>query len=72
MDWNDILSYAVKKVDKSIKLKDSLFYYPSFVIGYKINGDNYLRKMALKITETLGNCKKYFNFPLQRLLNIFL
>ena len=22
MDWNNILSYAVKKVDKSIKLKD--------------------------------------------------
>jgi len=115
MDWNNILSYAIEKVDRSIKLTDfphitkngrwvttkdgywtggfwigllwfaykitgderykaeaykwakrlerrkndktfdlSFLFYPSFVLGYDITGDDYLRKIALEAAETLS------------------
>jgi len=116
MDWNNIPSYAVKKMDKSVKLKDfphitengrwittedgywsggfwvgllwfsynisgdekykesayewlkrleskkndrnmlfdlGFMFYPSFVLGYKITNDDYLKEVALEAADTL-------------------
>jgi unsaturated chondroitin disaccharide hydrolase len=119
MDWNNILIYAVKKVDKSIDLNDfphitkkgkwvttedgywtggfwvgllwlsykitgyerykaeaykwtrrlesrkndktfdlGFMFYPSFVLGYEITNDDYLKRVALEAADTLST---FFN-----------